>query len=44
MIRKDFYIPEPLVEELRRLAQERDISEAEVVRRALEEYLKRESR
>ena len=43
-VRSNYYIPEPQIERLRKLAQKRDVSVSELVRRAIEEYLKREEK
>ena len=40
--RSNYYIAEPILERLRNLARRKDVSISEIVRRALEEYLKPE--
>jgi predicted transcriptional regulator len=42
--RTNFYIPGPAIERLKKLAQKRDVSVSKLVRRAIEEYLKREEK
>jgi len=42
--RTNFYIPEPAIKRLTKLAQKRDVSVSELVPRAIEEYLKREEK
>ncbi len=42
MQRKNYYIPEPIVEDLEEIANERDVPVAELVRQALAEFIKRE--
>lgn len=44
MLRKQFFLPEPLLARLRAQAERTGLSEAEIVRRALEEYLRRQER
>jgi len=38
----NFYIPDPVLEKLQTLATQRDVAVAELIRRALEEYLKKQ--
>jgi predicted transcriptional regulator len=42
MERTNIYLPEPAVARLKLLAKERDTSVAELIRRAIDEYLKRQ--
>ena len=42
--RVNYYIPEPLIERLKKLATKRDVSVSELVRRALEEFVTKEER
>ena len=42
--RTNFYIPEPAIERLKKLAEKKDVSVSELVRRAIEEYLVREEK
>ncbi len=42
--RTNFYIPEPQLVRLKKLSVKRDVSVSELVRRAIEEYLKREEK
>lgn len=43
MKRTNIYIPTPMLEKLQSLAQQRDVSVAELIRRAVEEYLKKQT-
>lgn len=38
----NFYIPNPMLERLQTLANERDVAVAELIRRAIEDYLKKQ--
>jgi len=38
----NFYIPDPVLEKLQYLATQRDVAVAELIRRALDEYLKKQ--
>ena len=40
MKRINFYIPDPTLEKLQSLANQQDVSVAELIRRALEQFLK----
>lgn len=42
MIRTNVFLPEPLLARLRKLAAQRDVSVAELIRLAITEYLKRQ--
>lgn len=44
MVRKQFFMPQPLVDRLRTEAERTGLTEAELVRRAIEEYLARRER
>jgi len=39
----NFYIQDPVLEKLQALASKRDVAVAELIRRALEEYLKKQT-
>lgn len=41
MKKLNFYLPEPALAKLKALSEKEDVSVAELVRRAIEEYLKR---
>jgi metal-responsive CopG/Arc/MetJ family transcriptional regulator len=42
MDRLQMFIPRPLLKALKALAKKRDVSVAELIRRAIEDYLKKE--
>jgi metal-responsive CopG/Arc/MetJ family transcriptional regulator len=42
MDRLHLYLPAPLLKALRALAKKRDVSVAELIRRAIDEYLRKE--
>jgi predicted transcriptional regulator len=42
MKRSNYFLPEPLIEQLKKLATERDVSVSELVRQAIQEFLKRQ--
>lgn len=42
MIRTHTFLPEPMLEKLRTLSKEQDVSVAELIRRAIGEYLKKQ--
>ena len=42
MKRSNYFLPEPLIEQLKKLATERDVSVSELVRQAIHEFLKRQ--
>jgi predicted transcriptional regulator len=42
MVRTHVFLPEPLVARLKELAEQRDVSVAELIRLAITEYLKRQ--
>jgi len=44
MKRVNFYIPNQLYEDLQALAKEKELTFSEILRRACEEYLKRQKR
>jgi len=44
MIRFSLYLPEPVVEKLQALSKTKDLSVAELIRRAVEQYLKMETK
>ncbi len=43
-IRSNYYIPEPIIKKLRKMADKRDVSMSQIVREALQEYIVREER
>jgi metal-responsive CopG/Arc/MetJ family transcriptional regulator len=44
MDRLHLYLPAPLLKALRALAKKRDVSVAELIRRAIEDYLRKEAK
>jgi metal-responsive CopG/Arc/MetJ family transcriptional regulator len=42
MKRVNYFLPEPLLEQLKKLADQRDVSVSELVRQAIQEFLKRQ--
>jgi predicted transcriptional regulator len=42
--RTNIYLPEEQIRRLKKLGQKKDVSMSELVRRAIEEYLKREEK
>lgn len=42
MKRINFYIPDPMLEKLQSLADKQDVALAELIRKAIEEYLKKQ--
>jgi len=42
--RTNIYLPEEQIRRLKKLGQKKDVSVSELVRRAIEEYLKREEK
>jgi len=44
MIRKNIHLPEPQIEALRKIADEKKVPMAELVRRAIDEWLERQGK
>lgn len=44
MKRTHLFVPEPVLERLKELSGKRDVSVAELIRRAIEDFLKEQSR
>jgi len=42
MIRINVYLPKPILDKLKKIAKKKDTSYADLIRRAVEEYLKKE--